>query len=125
MKELTGGAGVSVVFDGVGKRTFDASLACLATRGHAGAVRPVVGRGAARRAVRAGARVAVSHPARRSSTTSATRDELVASAQALFEVVASGAVKIEVGQTYALRDAAAAHRDLEARKTTGSTVLIP
>ena len=47
------------------------------------------------------------------------------SARALFEVVDSGAVKIDVGQTYALRDAAAAHRDLEARQTTGSTVLLP
>jgi NADPH2:quinone reductase len=54
-----------------------------------------------------------------------TRDELVASATRLFEVVGSGVVKIDVGQSYALRDAPAAHRDLEARKTTGSTLLIP
>jgi len=53
------------------------------------------------------------------------REELVASATRLFEVVSSGAVKIDVAQTYALRDAAAAHSDLEARKTTGSSVLIP
>ena len=51
--------------------------------------------------------------------------DLLASAKELFEVVQSGAVKIEIGQTYALADAAQAHRDLEARKTTGSTVLIP
>ena len=53
------------------------------------------------------------------------REELLTSATRLFEVVASGAVAIGVGQSYALRDAAAAHRDLEGRKTTGSTVLIP
>jgi NADPH2:quinone reductase len=55
----------------------------------------------------------------------ATREELLASAGALFEVVKKGAVKIEVRQTYALQEAAQAHRDLEGRKTTGSTVLMP
>jgi NADPH2:quinone reductase len=54
-----------------------------------------------------------------------TRDELVTSANRLFEVVAGGVVKIEAGQRYALGEAAAAHRDLEGRKTTGSTLLIP
>ena len=52
-------------------------------------------------------------------------DELATAAGRLFEVVGSGAVKVDVGQSYALRDAAAAHRDLEARKTTGSTLLLP
>ena len=56
---------------------------------------------------------------------STTRAELLALGEALFDVVLSGKVKIEVNQTYALADAAQAHRDLEARKTTGSTVLIP
>ena len=55
----------------------------------------------------------------------ATREELVDSAQALFDVVLKGAVKIEVNQTYPLKEAAQAHRDLEARKTTGSTILLP
>ena len=55
----------------------------------------------------------------------ATREDLLASAKALFDVVSAGAVKIEVRQTYPLKDAAQAHRDLEARKTTGSTVLLP
>jgi NADPH2:quinone reductase len=55
----------------------------------------------------------------------AMRTDLVESAKALFDVVISGAVKIAVNQTYPLKDAAQAHRDLEARKTTGSTVLIP
>jgi NADPH2:quinone reductase len=53
------------------------------------------------------------------------REELVAASQELFDVVSKGIVKIEVNQTYALKDAAQAHRDLESRKTTGSTVLLP
>ena len=55
----------------------------------------------------------------------ATRDELVASASDLFDVVGKGAVKIEIGQTFPLRDAAEAHRALEGRATTGSTILLP
>jgi NADPH2:quinone reductase len=58
-------------------------------------------------------------------TYTAKREDLVASSGALFEVVQSGAVKIEVNQTFALKDAADAHRALEGRKTTGSTVLLP
>jgi NADPH2:quinone reductase len=53
-----------------------------------------------------------------------TREDLLATAQDLFDVVASGHVKVAINQTYALKDAADAHRDLEARKTTGSTVLV-
>jgi NADPH2:quinone reductase len=55
----------------------------------------------------------------------AKREDLVASAEDLFEMVGSGAVKIEVNQTYPLAEAAQAHRDLEARKTTGSTIMLP
>jgi NADPH2:quinone reductase len=55
----------------------------------------------------------------------AARADLVSSAQELFAVVQSGAVRVEIRQTYALADAALAHRDLEARRTTGSTILIP
>ena len=55
----------------------------------------------------------------------ATREELIEAAQALFDVVLKGAVKIEIHQTYPLKEAAQAHRDLEARKTTGSTILLP
>ena len=55
----------------------------------------------------------------------ARREDLVANAQELFDVVLNGAVKINVNQTYALKDAVQAHRDLEARKTTGSTILLP
>lgn len=58
-------------------------------------------------------------------TYTAKREDLLAAAEELFSVVVSGAVKIEVNQTYPLAEAAQAHRDLEARKTTGSTVLLP
>jgi NADPH:quinone reductase len=124
VKELTGGAGVTAVFDGVGKRTFDASLACLGMRGmlvlfgQASGVVPPVEPSALARASLFLTRPSFFHYI-------GAREELVMSAGRLFDVVASGAVKIEVGQTYALRDVAAAHRDLEGRKTTGSSVLIP
>ena len=124
MKELTGGAGVSAVFDGVGKRTFEASLDCLATRGmlvlfgQASGVVPPFDPALLARASLFLTRPMLGHYV-------AARDELVAAATRLFDVVGSGAVKVDVGQSYALCDAAAAHRDLEARKTTGSTLLFP
>jgi NADPH2:quinone reductase len=124
VKELTGGRGVNAVFDGVGRRTFEASLACLATRGilalfgqASGAVPPVDPALLARGSLFL-TRPALGHYI-------AAREELVASAGRLFEVVASGEVTIDIGQSYALRDAAAAHADLEGRKTIGSTLLIP
>jgi NADPH2:quinone reductase len=55
----------------------------------------------------------------------ATREDLINNSEELFDVLRSGAVKVEIGQTYPLQDAARAHRDLEGRKTTGSTVLLP
>ena len=125
MKELTGGAGVSAVFDGVGKRTFDASLACLATRGMLALFGQASGMVPPFDPALLAQGVAVPRPARRSATTSRRATSWSLAATRLFEVVGSGAVKIDVGQSYALRDAAAAHRDLEARKTTGSTLLIP
>jgi NADPH2:quinone reductase len=124
VKEMTDGAGVAAVFDGVGKRTFDASLACLAMRGmlvlfgQSSGVVPPVDPSALARASLFLTRPSFFHYV-------GAREELLTSATRLFEVVASGAVAIGVGQSYALRDAAAAHRDLEGRKTTGSTVLIP
>lgn len=125
VKELTGGKGVPVVYDGVGKDTFMGSLDCLSPRGM------MVSFG------NASGPVSAFEPALLSAKGSlyltrpslmhyvAQRGELLASAAALFDVVAKGKVKIAVNQTYALKDAAQAHRDLEARKTTGSTVLLP
>jgi NADPH2:quinone reductase len=122
VKDITGGKLLPVVYDSVGKDTFMKSLDCiqplglmvsfgqasgkvdpfdagiLATKGSLYLTRPTL------------------------NTYAAKREDLVAMAKELFEVVGSGAVKITVNQTYALKDAAQAHRDLEGRKTTGSTV---
>jgi NADPH2:quinone reductase len=125
VRELTDGKGVPVVFDSVGKRTFSTSLDCLAPRGmlvsfgnSSGVVPPVdiLALGGPRS-------LYLTRPALVAYV--ATRGELVEAARALFDVVSSGAVKVEIGRTYALRDAGTAQRDLEARRTTGSTVLLP
>jgi NADPH:quinone reductase len=125
VRELTGGKGVPVVYDGVGKDTFQASLDSLAPRGmfvsfgNASGPVPAFEPGI----LSAKGSLFFTRPSLMAYTT--TREDLLASAKALFEVVGSGAVKIEIHQTYPLKDAAQAHRDLEARKTTGSTVLLP
>ena len=123
--EITNGAKLPVVYDSVGKDTFAKSLDCLAPLGlmvlfgqASGPVPPFdLGQLAAKGSL------FITRPTLFSYT--AGRADLEASAGALFEVVKSGVVKIPVKQTYALREAAQAHRDLEARKTTGSTVLLP
>ena len=125
VKDYTKGKGVDVVYDSIGKDTFPASLDCLkplgmwvsfgqssgpvpefkitllSQKGSLFATRPSLG------------------------TYTATRKDLVATANDLFEIVGEGKVKIAVNQTYPLSEAAQAHRDLEARLTTGSTVLLP
>jgi NADPH:quinone reductase len=125
VKEITGGKLCEVVYDGVGKETFPASLDCikplgmfvsfgsasgpieafniniLQTKGSLFATRPTL------------------------NTYVAKREDLLKTANDLFDVVASGAVKIPVNQKYALKDAQKAHRDLEGRGTTGSTILLP
>ena len=125
VRELTGGAGVAVVYDSVGRDTFLDSVACLRRRG------TMVSYGNATGAV-APFDCALLHKAGSVYVTRpglpdyiASRAELVERAAALFEVVRSGRVKIEILQRYALKDAAQAHRDLEARKTAGSTILLP
>jgi len=122
VNEITGGKKLPVVYDSVGKDTFFKSLDCLAPLGlmalfgqSSGAVPPVdlgilAGKGS----------LFVTRPTLGNYT--ATRDDLLTASGDLFSVVKSGAVKIMVNQTYALRDAAQAHRDLESRKTTGQTV---
>jgi len=125
VRELTGGAGVPVVFDSVGKDTWEGSLDCLAPRGmmvsfgnSSGATPPFsVGQLAAKGSLY------VTRPTL--ATYVAAREDLEATARELFEACAGGTVKIEVKQTYALKNAALAHRDLETRRTTGSTVLLP
>jgi NADPH2:quinone reductase len=125
VKDITGGKLCHVVYDGVGKETFPASLDCirplgmfasfgsasgpieafnigiLAQKGSLFATRPTL------------------------NTYTATREDLLATANDLFAVVSSGAVKIPVNQKYPLKDAQKAHRDLEGRATTGSSILIP
>ncbi|WP_305072524.1 quinone oxidoreductase family protein [Propionivibrio sp.] len=124
VREITA-EGVAVVYDGVGKDTFMASLDSLRRRGllvtfgnASGAVPPFDPLLLSKKGSLYVTRPVLDHY-------STTRAELLALGNALFDVVLSGKVKIEVNQTYALADAAQAHRDLEARKTTGSTVLLP
>ena len=125
VKKITGGAMVPVVYDSVGKDTWTASLDCLAPLGlmvsygnASGPVAPfdlgVLG---------AKGSLYLTRPSL--ATYTAKRSDLEMVANDLFSVVSSGAVKIQVNQTYPLKDAAQAHIALEARKTTGSTVLIP
>lgn len=125
VKEITEGKGVPVVYDGVGKDTFTDSLDCLQPRGlmvsfgnASGAVPPFNLGILAQKGSLFLTRPTLLHY-------TASREDLVRAASELFAVVKSGKVKISIGQTYPLRDAAQAQRDLEARKTTGSTVLLP
>jgi NADPH2:quinone reductase len=125
VRELTGGAGAHVVYDSVGKDTFFASLDCLRPLGMmvsfgnaSGPVPPFAPLELARRGSLFLTRPTLFHYVAR-------RSELERGARELFGVIGRGAVRIEIGQSYALQDAAQAHRDLEARRTVGSTVLIP
>ena len=125
VRELTGGAGVPVVYDAVGRDTFEGSLDCLAPRGmlvsfgqSSGKIDPFdLG------ILSAKGSLYLTRPTLMTYT--ASRTDLEASAQALFDVVCRGAVRITVNQTFPLAEAAAAHRALESRRTTGSTILLP
>ena len=125
VKDITGGKGVKVVYDSIGKDTFDGSLNCLrplglmASFGNASGPVPPFAPGIL------GAKGSLYLTRATLFTHIATREATQAMAEELFDVVESGAVQIRIAQRYALADAAQAHRDLEARKTTGSTVLIP
>ncbi|KAA3654523.1 MAG: quinone oxidoreductase [Proteobacteria bacterium] len=125
VREITGGKGVPVVYDSIGKDTFMDSLSCLQPRGmmvtYGNATGPVAPFDLGLLAKMGS--LFVTRPTLFGYT--AERADLVAMAAELFDVVGSGKVKIEIRQRYALADAAQAHRDLEARKTTGSTVLDP
>jgi NADPH2:quinone reductase len=123
--EITNGAKVPVVYDSVGKDTFIRSLDCLQPRGlmvsfgnSSGAVPPF-----SLSELQSRGSLYVTRPTL--ATYSATRADLEAMAADLFDVVASGKVKIEVNQKFPLAQAAEAHRALESRRTTGSTILIP
>lgn len=123
--EITNGKKCQVVYDGVGQDTFMKSLDCLAPMGlmasfgaASGAVAPF-----ATGELAAKGSLYLTRPTLDSYI--AKREDLVATAAELFDIVGRGIVKVHVSQTYALKDAAAAHRDLESRKTTGSMVLMP
>lgn len=125
VRDITKGRGVPVVYDGIGKDTFMESLDCLSPLGimvsfgnASGAVPPVnIGILAQKGSLFLTRPTLVNY--------TATRADLDTAARELFAVVKKKAVKIAINQTYPLREAAQAHRDLESRKTTGSTVLLP
>jgi len=125
VRELTGGEGVPVVYDSVGLDTFMGSLDCLRPLGlmvtfgqSSGPVAPV-----AIHELTSRGSLFLTRPTLGSYT--ATRENLLANSDELFEVVRSGVLKVQINQTYRLEDAAQSHRDLESRKTTGASVLIP
>ena len=125
VRELTGGAGAAVVYDGVGRSTFLGSLDCLRPRGM------MVSFGQASGAIPPfdpallGAKGSLFLTRPSLFTYTASRADLEASSSELFEAVRSGALKVEVNQTLPLSEAAEAHRALEGRATTGATVLLP
>lgn len=122
---ITGGGKCDVVYDSIGKDTFPASLDCLRPLGtfvsfgqSSGPIAPFDISLLARKGSLFATRPTL-------FTYNARREDMVQSANALFDVVLKGAVKIRINQRYALRDAARAHSDLEGRKTTGTSILIP
>jgi NADPH2:quinone reductase len=125
VKEITGGKGVPVVYDGVGKDTFHKSLDCLSKRGlmvsfgNASGPPPPLEIGL----LSAKGSLFITRPTLGDYT--GTREALAQGSSELFDLVGKGAIKIDVGQSYTLEYAAHAQRDLEARKTTGSTILLP
>lgn len=125
VKEITGGKGVPVVYDAVGKDTFPGSLDCLSPRGlfvsfgnSSGPVPPFEILLLAQKGSLYATRPTL-------ATYTAKRADLLKMAEEMFALVQSGKLKNDARQTYALKDAAQSHRDLESRKTSGSTVLIP
>lgn len=125
VREITGGRGVKVVYDSVGKDTWDKSLDCLrpfgllASFGNASGVVPPFAPGIL------GAKGSLYLTRATLFTHMATREATQAMADDLFAMVVSGQIRIPIDQRYALKDVARAHRDLEARRTTGCSVLIP
>ena len=125
VKEITGGKGVPVVYDSIGKDTFPASLDCLSPRGmfvsfgsSSGPVPPFEILLLAQKGSLYATRPTL-------ATYAAKRADLLKMTDEMFSLVKAGKIKNDARQTYALKDAAQAHRDLEARKTSGATVLLP
>ena len=125
VKRLTGGKGVDVVYDGVGKATFEKNLDVMRLRGmlvlygmSSGPVPPVDPAKLSEKGSLYMARTTLAH-------FTATREELRARSGALFEMIANGKLKLRIAKTYSLAEAAQAHRDMEARKIAGKLLLIP
>jgi len=125
VKRLTGGKGVEVVYDGVGKATFEKNLNVMKLRGmlvifgmSSGAVPPVDPAKLSEKGSLYMARTTLAH-------FTATREELLARTSSLFGMIAEGNLKVLIGKTYPLVEAAAAHRDMEARKIAGKLLLLP
>ena len=125
VSEITGGDGVAAVYDSVGRATFEGSLDCLRPFGVMVSFGNASGPVAPFDPAFLGAKGSLFLTRPTLMTYTAKRQDLVAAAEELFDVVLSGQVKIAIHQTYPLAEAAQAHLDLEARKTKGSTVLIP
>lgn len=125
VRQLTDGKGVPVVFDGVGKTTFLKSLDCLAPRGLMVTFGNASGAAPAFEPTLLAAKGSLMVTRPRLHDFIATHADMVRGSEKLFEVVNSGAAEIDIGQTFALSDAAEAHRALESRQTTGSTILVP
>ena len=124
VREITGGEGVPVVYDSVGKATFEGSLRCLRRRGLMASFGEASGDPDPMppRPLGALGSIYLTHPS--VSNYTATRAELLSAAHDLFAMVASGKIKIEISRTYLLQEAPRAHADIESRKTTGSIVML-
>lgn len=125
VKEITGGKLCDVVYDGIGKTTFPASLDCLRPLGMFASFGSASGPIEAFNIgiLQTKGSLFATRPTLNNYV--AKREDLLATAKDLFDVVSSGKVKIPINQKYPLKDAVKAHQDLEGRKTTGSTILIP
>ncbi|MFT6682516.1 MAG: NADPH2:quinone reductase [Haliea salexigens] len=125
VRELTDGQGVPVVYDGVGRDTFDASLACLQPRGMLVSFGNASGKPAPLdlQTLATLGSLYVTRPTLLTYT--ATTEELRQSSAAVFDRLLAGVLTVTIGQRYPLADVARAHRDLEERVTTGSTIILP
>ncbi|MCZ6604968.1 MAG: quinone oxidoreductase [Alphaproteobacteria bacterium] len=123
VKEITGGAGVPVAYDSVGKETYEQTLDCLAPLGTFASFGSTTGGIASVKPVDLQMKGSLFFTRPTLMTYNAKREDLEASAAAAFDMVEKGAVKVEINQRYALDDIVQAHKDLEAGKTTGSSVI--
>ena len=125
VRDLTDGRGLDVVYDSVGRATFHRSLQCLRRRGMAVSFGNASGKPEPLDVLELSRRGSLFVTRPTLFDYIATRQELVDSAEAVFDVVGRGVVKVEIGQEFGLGDAAEAHRVLEGRGTVGATVLRP